>query len=347
MANLPESSVWETGIYQLEETDPVQGGANGIDNQQGKQLANRTVYLKGLVDSLGIGKLDLSALASQAEAIAGTDNTKWMTPLRVAQAIVALANIAMATDASAGKVELATNAETVTGTDTQRATHPAGVKAAIAAAIAAVVDSSPATLNTLNELANALGNDPNFATSIATLIAGKQPLDATLSALAGITVAGNQLIYATGADAFATTDLSAFMRTLLDDADASAARATLGVGNVAFSKEYVSPAQTIVAGGLMTLSHSLGVIPKIVTLEYMCTTTTDGYSIGDVIDSSNFNYDHTDGVATGFSTEKTASQLLIRCGSGGPAFFPIKSGGGSIAISNIAPNFKLVARAFA
>lgn len=178
MANLPEAASWETGIYQLEETDPVQGGPNGIDNQQAKQLANRTLYLKNLVEALGTGKLDLSALATQAEAIAGTDNTKWMTPLRVAQAIVALATIAAASETVAGKVELATVAETITGTDTVRATHPAGVKAAISAAIAAVLDSSPTTLDTLNELAAALGNDPNFATTIMNQLGGKASLAA-------------------------------------------------------------------------------------------------------------------------------------------------------------------------
>jgi hypothetical protein len=51
MANLTESATWETGIYQLETTDPVLGGANGISNQQGKQLANRTKYLKDVVDN--------------------------------------------------------------------------------------------------------------------------------------------------------------------------------------------------------------------------------------------------------------------------------------------------------
>lgn len=59
--------------------------------------------------------------------------------------------------------------------------------------------------------------------------AAKQPLDATLTALAGVTTAGNKLIYATGSDAFSTTDLSAYARTLLDDADATAALTTLGL----------------------------------------------------------------------------------------------------------------------
>lgn len=50
MANLPESAVWESGVYQIEVTDPVIGGVDGISNQQGKQLANRTTYLKNVAD---------------------------------------------------------------------------------------------------------------------------------------------------------------------------------------------------------------------------------------------------------------------------------------------------------
>ncbi len=63
--------------------------------------------------------------------------------------------------------------------------------------------------------------------------AGSQPLDATLTALAALTTAANKLIYTTGSDTFATTDLSSFARTLLDDADAATACNTLGAVRVA------------------------------------------------------------------------------------------------------------------
>ncbi|NKI73008.1 phage tail protein, partial [Dickeya sp. CFBP 2040] len=56
-------------------------------------------------------------------------------------------------------------------------------------AIEALVASSPEVLDTLNELAAALGNDPNFATTITNALAGKQPLDNTLTALSGKSVA--------------------------------------------------------------------------------------------------------------------------------------------------------------
>ncbi|HAK4069671.1 TPA: phage tail protein [Salmonella enterica] len=59
----------------------------------------------------------------------------------------------------------------------------------VASSIAAMVDSAPAALDTLNELAAALGNDPNFATTMINALAGKQPLDNTLTNLSGKDVA--------------------------------------------------------------------------------------------------------------------------------------------------------------
>ena len=64
-------------------------------------------------------------------------------------------------------------------------------------------------------------------------IADAQPLDATLTALAGLATAADRLPYATGADTFALATFTAFGRSLVDDADAPTARATLGLGTLA------------------------------------------------------------------------------------------------------------------
>jgi len=56
-----------------------------------------------------------------------------------------------------------------------------------------------------------------------------QPLDATLTAMAGVTVAADKLMYATGADAFSTTNFTTAGRAILDDANATEQRATLGL----------------------------------------------------------------------------------------------------------------------
>ncbi|MBB8069083.1 phage tail protein [Escherichia coli] len=60
----------------------------------------------------------------------------------------------------------------------------------VKSAIAAMVGSAPAALDTLNELAAALGNDPNFSTTVLNALADKQPLDNTLTNLSGKDVAG-------------------------------------------------------------------------------------------------------------------------------------------------------------
>src|SRR5262245_49798526 len=66
------------------------------------------------------------------------------------------------------------------------------------------------------------------AQAILDAISTKQPLDATLTALAAVTTAADKLIYATGIDAFTTTTLTTFARSILDDIDAATVLATIG-----------------------------------------------------------------------------------------------------------------------
>lgn len=93
------------------------------------------------------------------------------------------------------------------------------------------------------------------------LKANKQDKDSLLTAMAALTIAADKLIYATSADAFSTTTLSAFARSLLDDADAATMRATIGAvslndvlniitpGSVMFFAAITAPSGFIKANG--------------------------------------------------------------------------------------------------
>ena len=128
MANLTLTRQWVENIYQLETSDPVMGGPDGIDNRQAKELGARTNWLKDQVDTVN---RDRTGYAPKASPV--------------------FTGIPTAPTAAAG-----TN-------NTQIATTEF-----VKTAIAALVGSAPAALDTLEELARALAGDANLK---ATLLA--------------------------------------------------------------------------------------------------------------------------------------------------------------------------------
>lgn len=65
---------------------------------------------------------------------------------------------------------------------------------AVDARIQLIVDAAPSALDTLNELAAALGDDPDFAGTVTLGLAGKQPLDSDLTTIAGLTPSNNDIL---------------------------------------------------------------------------------------------------------------------------------------------------------
>ena len=75
-----------------------------------------------------------------------------------------------------------------------------------------------------------------------------QAYDAGLQSISGLTTSANQMIYTTASDTYATTSLTAAGRAILDDADASAQRSTLGLGTIATQ----GSASVSITGGSIT-----------------------------------------------------------------------------------------------
>ena len=61
MANLTEIEQWDAGVYEVSTVDAVVGGPDGISNKAAKNLANRTLYLKGFMEAIQTAQSDHEA----------------------------------------------------------------------------------------------------------------------------------------------------------------------------------------------------------------------------------------------------------------------------------------------
>lgn len=136
------------------------------------------------------------------------------------------------------------------------------------AVVAELVNSSPAALDTLKELADALGNDANFAATMMTALAGKQPKDTTLTNLSGKDVAGLlQYLGLQFLDSVKSTAPSAFTSVLSPDGKLRIVMANNGIWGVQDSTGNVVPlpvnrggiGATDVPGALKNLGLAAGV----------------------------------------------------------------------------------------
>ncbi|ENL6902740.1 phage tail protein [Enterobacter ludwigii] len=124
-------------------------------------------------------------------AAAGT-NTTQIASTAFVQAVVTALNNALAQKAPLSSPALTGTPTAPTAAQTVNNTQIA-TTAFVKSAIAALVDSSPGALDTLNELAAALGNDPNFATTVTNALAGKMEINKNGADIADVATFLNNL----------------------------------------------------------------------------------------------------------------------------------------------------------
>lgn len=150
MANLNETAQWETGIYQLETSDPVMGGPDGIDNRQAKQLANRTLWLKNQAEAIQretAGKAASATAVNAGNGLTGGGNLTASCTISLGQPgqITARSQNAVQSSGHTHAIDTATTSragivqlESGTGSQAEdRAATPKAVKAAYDKAVEA------------------------------------------------------------------------------------------------------------------------------------------------------------------------------------------------------------------
>ena len=116
----------------------------------------------------------------------------------------------------------------------------------------------------------------------------------------------------------------------------------------AFSKEYVSAEVSIVVGGLTTLTHGLGVIPKFVDVCLRCKIAEYGYSINNEIRVMGPSY--SDGVGEGnkgLSFLATTGTIGVQIGSAAVPEINRKSAPAGDLITLTPANWRVIVRAWA
>ena len=204
---------------------PTIGAASSSDN------SGRTYIQDITLDSNG----HVTGLVTATETVTNTDTQ--LTQEQVEDFVGGMLDgdetfITVTYDDTDGNIDFTVPVKDEDNMASNSASHLAtqqSIKSYVDTEITNLIGGAPGALDTLNELAAAINDDASYASTITTALAGKQAVDAGLTSIAGLTTAADKMIYTTGSDTYAVTDLTAAARGLLDDANVSAMRTTLGV----------------------------------------------------------------------------------------------------------------------
>lgn len=160
-----------TGSVSFDGTDNVSITTIIEDDSHNHTIANVDNLQSSLDAKAPLASPTFTGTPSAPTATAGTNTTQIATTAFVTTAIANKTSVASATKATQ---DASGNVITLTyATKTENSNNLTEAKSYTDTKVAELVDSSPATLDTLNELAAALGDDPNFATTVLTQIGTK------------------------------------------------------------------------------------------------------------------------------------------------------------------------------
>lgn len=192
---------------------------------------------------------------------------------------------------------------------------------------------------------------------VTTALAAKQPLDATLTALAGLATGANKLPYFTGNDTAAQTNLTSVGRDIIGKGTIADVLTYLGLGNLpTFGtaagknvgtgadelpttsqadtryglKHWASAGRTLVANQTLIINHGLKIDPDLARLDIKlrCVTANNGYEVGDyaIGFAPRFAAGDTNNMTGNLGAMLTATQAQFNCGQSGLILMPKLNG---------------------
>ena len=280
------------------------------------------------LDQASVTKLGTTALADDAVTYAKLQNVSDTDKL-LGRSTAGAGNVEEIPLTAAGRA-LLDDADAAT----QRATLGLGTIATQSASAVAITGGTitGGTITGITDLAVADGGTgasdaanarANLGLAIGTDV---QAQDAGLQSIAGLTTSADLAIYATAADTYAVTSLTAYGRSLLDDADADAARTTLGLGSLATQSATVTGTHSGTSSGTNTGDQTItltGAVTGTGTGSF-ATTFSAGAVNSAAISSAAVTYDKIQNVSAtdrllGRSAAGAGSVEEITCTSAGRA----------------------------